>query len=176
MALTPLLLSQGLRWLEQMESKGAVDSEELSAEAEGISGHVIIVGYGEVGGIVSRLLQARELPYLVLDMSPRVIKEARSRGEPVFYGDATIASVLEAAQADSAMAVVISTRTPLVATKVLHAVREHHPDLPVFARGANEATVTELRKAGISDAIPETLDTGLRLVGNVLDEIDRQAK
>lgn len=174
MALTPLLLSQGLRWLEQMESKGANDSEELAAEADGVANHTIIVGYGEVGGIVARLLKARELPYLVLDMSPRVIKEARSQGEPVFYGDATIGSVLEAAQAGTAHAVVISTRTPQVAISVLRAVREHFPDLPVFARGGNEITVSELRKAGITDAIPETLDSGLRLVGAVLDEIDRR--
>ncbi|MEQ8710061.1 MAG: monovalent cation:proton antiporter-2 (CPA2) family protein [Rhodospirillales bacterium] len=174
MALTPLILSQGLRWLEQMESRGATDSEALAAEAEGVANHTIIVGYGEVGGIVARLLKARELPYLVLDMSPRVIKEARSQGEPVFYGDATIGSVLEAAQAGNAHAVVISTRTPQVAISVLRAVKEHFPDLPVFARGGNEATVSELRKAGITDAIPETLDSGLRLVGAVLDEIDRR--
>ena len=142
--------------------------------AEGITNHTIFIGDGEVGGIVARLLKARELPYLVLDMSPRVIKEARSHGEPVFYGDATIGSVLEAAQAGSAHAVVISTRTPQVAVSVLRAVKEHFPDLPVFARGSNEATVAELRKAGITDAIPETLDSGLRLVGAVLDPIDRR--
>jgi CPA2 family monovalent cation:H+ antiporter-2 len=176
MALTPALLNQGVRWLEKMESRGALDNDNLSEEAEGMTGHTIIVGYGEVGGIVARLLKARELPYLVLDMSPRVIREARSRGEPVFYGDATIGSVLEAAQAGSANALVISTRTPQVAVRVLEAAHSHFPELPVFARGANESTVAELRKAGIADAVPETLDTGLRLVGAVLDEMDRKAK
>lgn len=176
MALTPVILNQGVRWLEKMESRNTYDNDSLSEETEGMAGHTIIVGYGEVGGIVARLLKARELPYLVLDMSPRVIREARSRGEPVFYGDATIGSVLEAAQAGSANALVISTRTPQVAVRVLEAAHSHFPDLPVFARGANEATVAELRKAGIADAIPETLDTGLRLVGSVLDEMDRKAK
>lgn len=176
MALTPVILNQGVRWLEKMESRNTYDNDSLSEETEGMTGHTIIVGYGEVGGIVARLLKARELPYLVLDMSPRVIREARSRGEPVFYGDATIGSVLEAAQAGSANALVISTRTPQVAVRVLEAAHSHFPELPVFARGANEATVAELRKAGIADAIPETLDTGLRLVGSVLDEMDRKAK
>ncbi|MEQ9328879.1 MAG: cation:proton antiporter, partial [Rhodospirillales bacterium] len=176
MALTPVILNQGVRWLEKMESRNTYDNDSLAEETEGMTGHTIIVGYGEVGGIVARLLKARELPYLVLDMSPRVIREARSRGEPVFYGDATIGSVLEAAQAGSANALVISTRTPQVAIRVLEAAHSHFPELPVFARGANEATVAELRKAGIADAIPETLDTGLRLVGSVLDEMDRKAK
>ena len=50
---------------------------------------------------------------------------------------------------------------------------------PVIGVAMTDWSSAEFRDhtaTSIADAIPETLDTGLRLVGSVLDEMDRKAK
>ncbi|MFN3076746.1 MAG: cation:proton antiporter, partial [Alphaproteobacteria bacterium] len=67
MAATPLLLIPGNRLLGHLELRRDLHSARLDAEAGELSGHVLIVGFGEVGRIVARMLKAYGVPYLILD-------------------------------------------------------------------------------------------------------------
>lgn len=175
MAATPLYITLGsgcVTFLEEREimrlaklGRGG-DSVEQSRHMD--KSHVLIVGFGEVGRIVSRMLKAYGMSYLILEMSPRRISEGIAMGEPVFYGDASLISVLKAAGAERSCAVVVAAGDSSVTLRVVEAVRSSFSTLPVFARISNEASAIALRKAGITDIVPETIEIGLRLASAVL--------
>jgi CPA2 family monovalent cation:H+ antiporter-2 len=174
MAITPILtsaVSRGLGWAERREAMSA-GAPAPGEGGETPEGHVIVVGLGEVGRIVSSLLRARDIPYLVLDTSPGQILEARSRGEPVHYGDATVPAVLKAAGAGSARAVVVATHLPEVAARLAHLAPECFPQALLCARGVDEATVKHLRQAGLREVVPETTEVGLRLAGLAAEAVE----
>jgi CPA2 family monovalent cation:H+ antiporter-2 len=144
---------------------------EPSAAVEGIGplrDHAIICGYGRIGQSVGHFLEEEHIPYVALDLDPYRVKEARIAGEPVYYGDSAERDVLQAVGVDTARLVVVSHEDISAAHKVLHHVLALRPDLPVMVRTRDESHVEELRRAGATEVVPETLEAGLMIAAHAL--------
>lgn len=170
MAMTPLIENYGGRLLQYLENKDAVSvSEAPVGERQG--GHVVIVGFGEVGRVVARTIRAHGVSYVVLDQIPSRVMEGRTFGEPVYYGDASSLSVLKAVGAGEAAAVIVATERPGEILEIVEVVVKNFPGLPVLSRGGGEDTAKALRAAGIADVVSETMEIGLRLAGAAIDRV-----
>jgi monovalent cation:H+ antiporter-2, CPA2 family len=147
--------------------------KELSAPVPtgreaGLSGHVIICGYGRIGQSVAHFLEEEHIPFVALDLDPRRVREAHTAGEPVFYGDATDRAVLEALGVGSARLLLVSHEDLPATRKILHIVRQLRPELPVMVRTRDETHVDELRAAGATEVVPETLEASLMIASQTL--------
>ncbi|QDC45074.1 cation:proton antiporter [Methylophilus medardicus] len=143
-----------------------VDSiQELSQD---LRGHVIICGYGRSGQYLGRFLREENIPYVALDMDASRVQEAASAGENVIYGDAGRRSVLEAAGLTRAKAVIISYAEIRGTMKVLHVIKERHPNLPVIVRTHDDSDMDALRDAGAAEVVPEILEGSLMLASHAL--------
>jgi CPA2 family monovalent cation:H+ antiporter-2 len=152
-----------------LRRRGIYRAAELTEADFDASGHVVIVGFGEIGRIVARMLKAYGLTYVVLDLSPDTVREARLTGEPVFFGDATRPEVLRGVRVEDALAVVVTTDTPGIAEGLATLRRHTFPDLNILVRGHGEQAVLSLRQVGLTPVGQEATDTGLKLTGAVLD-------
>ena len=169
MIAAPLVFGAGRAVYAWLEARGVYDAGDLTGERFDECDHVIIVGYGEVGQIVTRMVRAYGLRYVVLDLTPAQVKAARLEGEPVYFGDATRREVLDGVRAGDALVVVVATDNPGVA-EGLAAMRRHaFPDLQILVRGGGEEAVANLRRVGLTPVGQEATDTGLKLTGAVLD-------
>jgi CPA2 family monovalent cation:H+ antiporter-2 len=139
------------------------------ADATGrLSGHAIVCGYGRIGQSIGHLLEAEKVPYLALDLDPVRVREARTAGEPVYYGDAAEPATLEAVGVAAARLVVISHDDLSAALRALQFVRGLRPDLPVMVRTRDERHAETLRAAGATEVVPETLEAGLMIALHAL--------
>ena len=136
--------------------------------AAGLRGHVIVCGYGRIGQNVGHFLEEQGVPFIALDLDPVRVRDARTGGEPVYYGDAAERDMLEAIGVRDARLVVVSHDDAGAALKVLHHVRALQPDLPVMVRTRDESRVDELRRAGATEVVPETLEAGMMIVSHAL--------
>ncbi|MBK9244512.1 MAG: cation:proton antiporter [Burkholderiales bacterium] len=134
--------------------------------------HVIICGYGRIGQNVGRFLGEEGIPFVALDLDPVRVRDAHTGGEPVYYGDAAERDMLEAVGVMKARLVVISHDDVGAALKVLHHVRALRPELPVMVRTRDESRVEELRQAGATEIVPETLEAGMMIVSHALLLLD----
>jgi monovalent cation:H+ antiporter-2, CPA2 family len=134
----------------------------------GLRDHVIICGYGRIGQSVGHSLEEEGIPYIALDLDPARSGEARSAGEPVIYGDSSEPDILNAVGLDAARLVVISHDDIAAAHKTLQFVRSRRPDLPVMVRTRDEGPVDELRAAGATEVVPETVEAGMMIVSHAL--------
>lgn len=57
--------------------------------------HLIIVGFGFNGRNLAHAAKVSGIPYGVIEMNPRTVKDEREKGENIFYGDASHGAVLE---------------------------------------------------------------------------------
>ena len=130
--------------------------------------HVIICGYGRIGQSVSHFLEEEKIPYVALDLDPARVKDAHTAGAPVYYGDSTEQDILDAVGLATARLVVVSHDDTGSALKLLQHVRRVRPELPVMVRTRDESPVEELRKAGATEVVPETVEAGLMIVSHVL--------
>jgi len=141
-------------------------------DAERFRDHVIICGYGRIGQIVGHFLEVEKIPYVALDLDPGRVSEARVAGEPAYYGDAAERDILEAVGVAAARLVVVSHEDATTARKTLHHVRSLRPELPVMVRTRDESRVEELRQAGATEVVPETLEAGLMIASHALLLLD----
>lgn len=123
--------------------------------------HVIICGYGRTGQVISRFLENEAIPYVAVDMDPTIVREARLAGHPVFYGDASDAVTLESIGLDQATLVIIGHDDRTAALRTLQHISHVTSELPVVVRTHDESGSEELRKAGATEVIPETLESGM---------------
>lgn len=129
---------------------------------------VLILGYGRVGQTIARFMKTEAIPYLVLDLDPKRVSEARRAGEPVYFGDVAKRSILKQAQIKEAKLIVLTFSSSRVLGEVLPLCRQLAPDANILVRTRDDEGMEELEQAGASQVIPESLEGSLMLVSQVL--------
>jgi CPA2 family monovalent cation:H+ antiporter-2 len=154
--------------------KQGEDIAPLLPPADGalLSGHAIICGYGRIGQNVGHFLERENIPYVALDLDPERVRQAHLAGERVFCADSTEQDILEAVGLATARLVVISHNEVAGAIATLRIVRAARSDLPVMVRTRDETHVEELRQAGATEVVPETLEAGLMIATHALLLLD----
>lgn len=164
MTATPGLEGMG-RWLaSRMEARKQVGGEDATDAGD----HVLITGFGRVGQTLARLLDSRGIEYAAVDLDPDLVEEAKGRGLPAFYGDASRGEVLRAMGIERARLAVITLDQPDDAARAVHMTRELAPDLPILVRARDVAACTELTAEGATQVIPEIVEGSLHLASVAL--------
>lgn len=133
-----------------------------------LSGHAVICGHGRVGTILTRILERRNLSYLVIDLDPQVISELHSRGVPCIYGDAGNPEILAHAQLDKAR-VLICTFADFIATELTtrNGLRIN-PRLDIVARVHRDTDVDVLKGVGASEVVRPEFEASLEITRHTL--------
>jgi monovalent cation:H+ antiporter-2, CPA2 family len=166
MVLTPLLLSVA-PMIGFRAARHRVDAD-LEAGIPHAADHVIVLGFGIGGQLVSRSLRDLNVPYLVLELNGATVRRARAEGERIFYGDVTSPESLHAAGVERALAVVSLLSDPESAYRMVRIVRGISPTIPIVVRTRYRLEAERLRRAGATVAVAEELEASLEVVAQLL--------
>ncbi len=168
-ALTPGLISLGRHAERYLDGKMIGDTPgTIKDTAADLEGHVVIAGFGRVGQAIARLLTARKIPYIALDLQAQRVETAHKKGLPVFYGNASRIEILKAAGLERATAAVITLDNAQAAGRTVKALRDFCPNLDILVRAKDIEHSKELEAMGATNSICETLEASLQLGGQVL--------
>ena len=98
-------------------------------------------------------------------------RKAAEGGYDVLFGDVSRPELAERLQLGHAAALVLTMDDPVQVARIARRVRGWVPDLPIIARARDTAQAARLYKAGVTDAVPETLEASLQLSEAVLVDI-----
>jgi CPA2 family monovalent cation:H+ antiporter-2 len=145
-----------------------VAGHELAGQMEGSLetaelGQVVILGFGRVGRMVADMLDAHAKDYLAIDSDVDAVGAARKEGYDVLFGDVGRPELLEGLRERQPSALILTMDNPVLVNRLARQLRRAFPDLPIVARARDPAHAAELYKAGVSDAVPETLEASLQL-------------
>ena len=168
MALTPLLIVAAARVGRRVDAGQEHGPEQISGETRELSRHVLIAGFGRVGRTLARILDAREVGWIALDLDAARVGEGRKAGLGVYFGDASRIEVLRAAGVHRAVAAVVTLDDAESAGRALAALRAEVPDIPVLVRARDTSHSRELLAAGATRVIPELVEGSLQLGGALL--------
>ncbi len=169
MALTPMLMALGAPVSNWLAKRGKPRKDQPSTEEkETLRDHVIICGYGLNGQRLARLLRENSIPYVVVEMGHRTVREARQAGERIFFGDVSNAEILHIAGAEHARAIVLAISDSAILPRAISHARLLNPRVHVIARTKRMHDVGELRSAGATDVIAEELEAWMEIVVRVL--------
>ncbi|WP_264736271.1 monovalent cation:proton antiporter-2 (CPA2) family protein [Wolbachia endosymbiont (group A) of Rhinocyllus conicus] len=169
MAFTPLLSGLG-DWIANSFSteKIILDDEAVETDTQDLYNHVIVAGFGRVGYMVTKMLTAEHLSYVVVDIQSKIVKEGKSDSFPIYLGDVTRCEILKLVGIERAQALVISIKNEVTIKKVVSLVAANFPHVNIVIRLPDLSNVEVYRDLGASKIIPETSEIGLQLGGAAL--------
>jgi CPA2 family monovalent cation:H+ antiporter-2 len=131
---------------------------------EGISNHVVIIGYGRVGTHIGRVLEHLGLPYLVVEQDAALAAVIQRSGVRTLFGDAANSEILTHAGLEAAQALVVTVPDETTTELIVAAAHQMSPNLPIIARAGTESGVQRLAKHGAHHIIHPELEGGLEIV------------
>ncbi len=168
LTLTPLLARLGREASRRMERNRTVVADAVVDS--GGPGSVII-GFGRVGRLVADMLAVHDRPFIAVEADIDVVQEARKDGYPMLFGDVVRAELVERLDLTNAKALILTMDDPVLTARVARQARRLAPDLPIIARARDAEDAATLYKAGVTDAVPETLESSLQLSEAVLVDL-----
>lgn len=140
-----------------------VDTSPREADEITEANHIIIAGYGRVGGLVNRMLEAAGHKATVIDYSSKQLEFLAVFGGRGYFGDATRPEMLHAAGIEQAKLFIIAIDDKDKTTELARYMAARHPQVHVIARARDRSHVYDLWAAGCRDIIRETYDSSLRM-------------
>ncbi|MFC3033933.1 cation:proton antiporter [Pseudoalteromonas fenneropenaei] len=170
MAGTPHLISKLdiiLDWLIQPSNKEEAELPQ-NMGAKTFANHVLICGFGRVGQTVARFLKPEAIPYVAVELNPHLVQEAKAGGETVLFGHAGQQAILKSAGIERARLVIITFVDYEKSLEIIDAVRRVAPEVKILVRMRDDSQLEQLKQAGVTEVVPETLEASLMLVSHVL--------
>jgi len=137
-----------------------------------LDNHVVIGGFGRVGRLIARTLEAENVPYVGLDSNGELVGRMRIEHRPVFFGDAGRPELLTRIGAQRARAFVVTVNNSLAAERMVAAAKQINPRAVVLARASDPEHAERLIALGAVSVIPETVEASLQLVARLLERLD----
>jgi len=142
--------------------------DELSDVPEGITDHVIVLGYGQKGRRIVEFCEERNHPYVVIENDPALRDDVRFDCEAYVFGDAMETYTWKKANAEEARVIVSVTGSEVVSRRLL--AMGH--DAALVLRARDERTALSLLDAGATYvAVPDLL-AGEQLIQHLRGVLD----
>ncbi|QQR40121.1 monovalent cation:proton antiporter-2 (CPA2) family protein [Devosia rhizoryzae] len=145
-----------------------VQSFEGVEKADGLSGRVLIIGFGRFGQIASQPLLALRHSVSIIDNDTSMIRAAAQIGFKVYYGDGTRLDILHAAGAGSADLILVCTNDKVQTTRIAELLRDEFPLARVMARAFDRGHAIELIRAGVEYQHRELFDSAITFGGEAI--------
>lgn len=167
LTITPLLAKLGRVVSRRIEGRDPLP-DAVSAEQ---GTRAVVFGFGRVGQLVADMLARHQQPFVAVEADIDAVAEARAAGYPVVFGDVSRAELIDRLDLASARALILTMDDPVLTVRLARRLRESFPELPIIARARDTVHAAELYKAGVTDAVPETLESSLQLSEAVLVDL-----
>lgn len=153
--------------LRKLSGQGAPDLQPQPGEHHPLRDHAIVCGYGRVGSLVTRLLQQRGVPCVVVELNQRRVDEIRSGGTRALFGDAANPDLLSHAGLAHARVLVLAMPDPLSVRRVVEHARALNPNITLIARTHSESEWNYLRER-VQEVVLGEREAALEIAGATL--------
>lgn len=173
MAFTPLIYGMAVKMADKYLSDDDAQNflKELKTGSNDITNHILIAGFGKVGKMTSKMLDAESINYLGIDINEKIVENANKEGMPVFKADVTYVEGLKALGIERCLALVLAINNLITVKKTLKTISTHFPDLVIIVKIQDLACSKELYDLGATVLVPAQYEIGLQLGGAVLNAL-----
>jgi CPA2 family monovalent cation:H+ antiporter-2 len=178
MFLTPLLVykaphfTAGERALDPLAKLlRSRSAEELEDRTVGHSDHVVVIGYGLAGRLLTNSLSRLKIEAVALEMNSDNVELGRKLGDPVYYADATSEEALGHAHVESCRAIVIMINDNQAIERVISTIARMKVEAPVFVRTQYMRGSEKLQNELPVNIVASEVEGGLEILSLVLNQL-----
>ena len=167
MVLTPIL---GIVFKRFTETKDQINLDNVNI-AEGLSGSILMIGFGRFGQVTSQLLLARGVDVTIIDNDIDMIQNAEKFGFKIYYGDGCRLYILHASGAATAQAIVVCVDSKETTNRIVELVTHEFPLAKLLVRSYDREHSLYLVKQKVDYMIRETFESAIKFGGVILQEL-----
>ncbi|MEX8133279.1 monovalent cation:proton antiporter-2 (CPA2) family protein [Acinetobacter nosocomialis] len=167
MVLTPIV---GIIFKRFTQAKAKVSLEDINI-ADGLSGSVLMIGFGRFGQVTSQLLLARGVDVTIIDNNTDMIRNAEKFGFKIYYGDGCRLDILHASGAATAQAIVVCVDSKETTNRIVELVTHEFPLAKLLVRSYDREHSLHLVKQKVDFMIRETFESAIKFGGVILQQL-----
>jgi CPA2 family monovalent cation:H+ antiporter-2 len=145
-------------------------------DADSLTGHVVLVGYGRVGSRIAEALGARGLRLVVAEQNRELVERLRERNIPAVSGDATEPAVLIQAHVARASLLVVATPNSFQVRKMVETARVLNPRIEALIRTHSDDEAALLRRDNLGTVFMGEHELALAMTRGVLERVEAAAR
>ena len=142
-----------VQFMVEGQLRSILGRKKLEKQISNLHGHYIICGYGRIGTNICRELEAKPVPFVVVEHDPKCCEQLNSEGVLYVEGDATHDEILIKAGIQHARGLVTAVTSDTSNVYITLTARGLNPDLFILSRASDEGAETKLRRAGANKVI-----------------------
>ncbi|KAA3613515.1 MAG: potassium channel protein [Planctomycetota bacterium] len=135
---------------------------------DNLSGHVVLCGYGRLGAIVRRELEAASQDFVIIEQDDHKVHELLEDRTLFIQGNATHEENLIKAGVERAAGVIAAVHSDADNVFIVLSARQLNPSCPIVSRAEDFRTATKLRAVGASSVVTPHSLGGKRLAQALL--------
>jgi len=182
----PFIITNASIWFYNLRDKIRIKSPNLyrlffikldkivDVDQPSLDKHIVICGFGRVGSYVGKALDKVNIPYIVIDSNSETVDYCKKRGIKVVFGDAVNIDILEKADVERAVALVVAlpeeAATELIATNANHL----NPNIKVIARSHIPAEDRKLKVRGVTITVEPEFEAAISISRKILSYFGRK--
>ncbi len=134
--------------------------------------HVILCGLGPTGQDLATAFQEEKIPFVIVEMNPVRIREAKKMHMKALYGDASNQEVLKRAGIMRARSVIVSFPDALGMAQIIRVVQALNPDVTLAVRTRYGGQMPRLYELGADLVVTEEWEASHELNRLVLGQLN----
>lgn len=147
------VVSAGAQFILQGQLELLLGRRKMEKKVQKLKNHIILCGYGRVGGQVADEFNRRGEQFVLIEQSADMVDEARIRGFFALQGNAAEDEMLDNAGISRAKAIVSTLPDDADNVYLALTARQINPDLFIIARAETQLAKKKLRRAGADKVV-----------------------
>jgi glutathione-regulated potassium-efflux system protein KefB len=164
---SPPLINVGYRLADRMRR----EPQDLDTRSAVTADQVVVAGYGYVGQAICAMLDRARIPYTAFEVDPEHLARSWRAGRDVHYGDLGDPHLLSAIDIRRARLVIVTTMRHDLATRMIGAMRQFYPQVPIMTAVQFLAERDALRRIGAEHVVALVPEGVLAFGRAVLDRL-----
>ena len=164
--LTRVFIKKHLPFLEKFIAY-RIDSNQSPIDTLEIKNHVVICGYGRIGGYIGRSLMLANIPYVAIDYNLYQVEKAKKQGVNIIYGDPTDIDILDYAQVDEALILILALPERLAQEAVVLNARKLNRNIFIISRVHRQSDQTRMKDLGANLVVQPEFEASLTIIKKI---------
>jgi len=136
-------------------------------QSQNLNDHLVIIGYGINGSNLAKTAKKVNIPYLIIELDPDLIKKLKAENEPVIFGDASNETILQHVHIHKARVVVIAISDQNIIDDILKRIREISSTIHIIVRTRDTENIEDIFNTGANEVVPEEFETSVLIFTSV---------
>ncbi len=133
--------------------RGELKRRKMQSEIQKLSQHVILCGFGRIGGELAESFHAEKVPFVIIERDDEMLHRCEAQKYLTIKGDATNDDTLREAGIERAKSIVPALASDADNLFIVISARQLNPTLSIIARATDEATAAKMAKAGADKTV-----------------------